>query len=151
MKTKSGRSRTIQNLLGLTWQENRFQLTDKIERIYRRTSFFFQTAMASAGMQGEEDKVLQYRPARNSRRFSRLFREKPEFNGANTLSECVVHSEAYNKASHCWITARKRYMSTPFEGAWTVTIKLCKIEIAYDWFSCSGFFAFRFFDKVWFL
>ena len=25
--------------------------------------------------------VLQYRPARNSRRFSRLFREKPKWNG----------------------------------------------------------------------
>ena len=43
--------------------------------------------MASAGMQGEEDKALQYRPARNSRRFSRLFREKPEFYGENPIAK----------------------------------------------------------------
>ena len=31
--------------------------------------------------------MLQYRPARNSRRFSRLFREKPEFYGENPIAK----------------------------------------------------------------
>ena len=33
--------------------------------------------------------------------FFAAFRKKTESNGANTLAECVAHSEAYNKASYC--------------------------------------------------
>ena len=41
----------------------------------------------SGHMQTSEQLWLQYRPARNSRRFSRLFREKPEFYGENPIAK----------------------------------------------------------------
>ena len=42
--------------------------------------------------------MLQYRPARNSRRFSRLFREKPEWNGVRPIREA---NSAWANASYC--------------------------------------------------
>ena len=57
------------------------------------------------------------------------FREQPGFNGANTLADCIAHSGALTKLCFVGIAARKPYMSTPFEGAWTVTHSdLCAAE-----------------------
>ncbi len=57
------------------------------------------------------------RPARNSKRFSRLFVKNPGSTARNTCTASVLRT-----AECIGIAARKRYISTPFEGAWTAAL-----------------------------